>query len=147
MGASRITQHHVATPERSSGIRICGGLLVLSGLAAYFTVTRLLESEKWVIHTHEVRAALGDIDSAVLRAGRARSAYAISESDDSWDQFEAAALDIPRALQQLRELTRDNPKQQELCSLLKGASARRVALLQESIRLKKDTPRIGAETN
>ena len=115
-------------------------LLFLSGLAVYFTITRLLESEKWVVHTHEVRAAIGDIDSAVLRAGRARSGYTISESDDFWGQFEAATLDIPRALQHLRELTRDNRRQQELCSLLEGATARRVALLQESIRLKKDTP-------
>jgi signal transduction histidine kinase len=141
LGAEAVSPRTMSPRQKARAAFVSAiALLVLSGLAAYFTVTRLLESEKWVIHTHEVRAALGDIDSALLRAGRARSAYAISESDDSWGQFEAAALDIPRALQRLRELTRDNRQQQELCALLEGATARRVALLRESIQLKKDTP-------
>jgi signal transduction histidine kinase len=110
-------------------------LLFLSGLATYFATARLLESEKWVIHTHEVRAAIGDIDSAVLRAERARSGYVISGTDDFLSQFEAAASEIPLSLQHLRELTQDNPKQQELCSRLEDAAADRIALLRESIQL------------
>jgi hypothetical protein len=41
-------------------------LLCLSGLATYLTIVRLLESEKWVIHTYEVQSALGNVDSTVL---------------------------------------------------------------------------------
>ena len=41
-------------------------LLFLSGVATYLTIVRLLESEKWVVHTHEVQAALGNVDSAVV---------------------------------------------------------------------------------
>jgi signal transduction histidine kinase len=115
-------------------------MLFLSGIAIFLTITRLQQSEAWVIHTHEVRAALGDVDSAVLRAGRARSAYENSESADFASQFETAALDVPRAIQQLRELTSDNPKQQEACSRLENLTARRIALLRESIRLKKEAP-------
>ncbi|MGB7331944.1 MAG: CHASE3 domain-containing protein [Terriglobales bacterium] len=115
-------------------------LLFLSGLATYFATARLLESEDWVIHTHEVRGALGDIDSAVLRAGRARSGYVISGTDDFLSQFEAAVAELPPNLQHLRELTQDNPKQQELCSRLEDATARRIALLRESIQLQKGAP-------
>lgn len=115
-------------------------LLFLSGLAAYGTITRLLGSEKWVIHTLEVRAALGDIDSAFVRAGRARSGYVIAGTDDFLKEFEAAAPEIPRKFQRLRDLTRDNPKQQELCSRLEDVTARRVALLRESVELRKQAP-------
>jgi signal transduction histidine kinase len=110
-------------------------LLFLSALATYFATARLLESEKWVIHSHEVRAAIGDIDAAVLRAGRARSGYVISGADDFLSQFEAAASEIPLKLQHLRGLTQDNPKQQELCSRLQDAAGRRIGLLRKSIQL------------
>jgi CHASE3 domain sensor protein len=107
----------------------------LSGLATYLATARLLESEKWVIHTYEVRAAIGDIDSAVLRAGRARSGCVISGTGDFLSQFEAAVSELPLSLQHLRELTQDNPQQQELCSRLEDAVGRRIALLRESIQL------------
>jgi signal transduction histidine kinase len=115
-------------------------LLFLSGLAAYFTIDRLLKSERWVIHTLQVRAALGDIDSAFVRAGRARSGYVISGSDDFLREFEAAVPEIPRKFQQLRDLVQDNPKQQALCSRLEETTNRRVDLLRESVELKKQAP-------
>jgi signal transduction histidine kinase len=114
-------------------------LLFLSGLATYFAITRLLESEKWVVHTHEVRVAIGDIDSALSRAGRARSGYVLEGNDDFLNQFEAAVLEIPPILRHLRELTRDNPRQQDLCSRLEDVTNRRIAMFRESIRLHKET--------
>jgi signal transduction histidine kinase len=115
-------------------------LLFLSAVAAYVTIDRLLDSEKWVIHTLEVKAALGDVDSAFVRAGRARSGYVISGTGDFLAEFEAAIPEIPGKLQRLRDLTRDNPKQQELCSRLDDALNRRVALLRESVQLKQQAP-------
>jgi signal transduction histidine kinase len=115
-------------------------LLFLSGLATYFATTRLLESEEWVIHTHEVRGTLGDIDSAVLRAGRARSGYVTSGNDEFLSQFEAAVAELPLSLQHLRQLTRDNPRQQKFCSSLEDATKHRIALLKESIQLHKTVP-------
>jgi signal transduction histidine kinase len=113
-------------------------LLFLSGLATYFAITRLLESEKWVVHTHEVRATIGDIDSAISRAGRARSGYVLDRDDDFLNQFEADVLEIPPILQHLRGLTRDNPHQQDLCSRLEDVTNRRIANFRESIQLHKE---------
>jgi len=115
-------------------------LLCLSALAGYVTITRLLESEKWVFHTYEARAALGDLDSTVVWAGRARSNYLISEANEYLSQFEAASRNIPGQLLHLRELTQDNPRQQELCGRLEELTARRIALLQESVQLKQKSP-------
>jgi signal transduction histidine kinase len=115
-------------------------LLFLSGLATYLTIVRLLESEKWVVHTHEVQAALGNVDSTVLNAGRACSGFVITGNADFLSNFEIAAPKIDQALERLRELTRDNPQQQELCARLTEGTARGVALLRESIELKKILP-------
>jgi signal transduction histidine kinase len=115
-------------------------LLFLSGLATYLTIVRLLESQKWVVHSHEVQAALGNVDSLALDAGRARSGYALTGNADFLSKFETAVLHIDQALQHLRELTKDNPGQQNLCTRLEELSASRVALLRESIELKKSAP-------
>src|SRR5579864_4349841 len=112
-------------------------MLCLSGLATYLTIVRLMDSEKWVVHTHEVQAALGSVDSAVLNAERASSGYVITGSADYLSNFEAAAPGIYQALQHLRELTKDNPKQQELSTRLEEITARRIALFRDSIDLKK----------
>jgi signal transduction histidine kinase len=112
-------------------------LLFLGGLATYFAITRLSESEKWVVHTHEVRAAIGDIDSALSRAGRARSGYINENTADFLSEFETAVADIPPTFQHLRKLTQDNPRQQELGSRLEDVTKRRIAIFRESVLLHK----------
>jgi signal transduction histidine kinase len=115
-------------------------MLCLSGLATYLTIVRLMESEKWVVHTYEVQAALADVDSAAVDAGRARSGYLITEGADFLNNFEAALPKIYQAVQHLRELTRDNPEQQTLCNRLEEIMTRRIALFRDSIDLKKSAP-------
>ncbi len=112
-------------------------LLFLSGLATYFATTRLLASERWVIHTHEVQAAIGEIDSAISRVGRARSGYVLDSNQDFLSQFDAALLEIPPILQNLRELTKDNPEQLKLWSRLEDVTNRRLSLFRVSVRLHK----------
>jgi signal transduction histidine kinase len=116
-------------------------LLCLSGLATYLTIVRLLESEKWVVHTYEVQAALGNVDSAAVDAGRARSGYVFTEGTDFLNNFDAAVPKVHEALLHLRDLTRDNPQQQELCTRLEALMASRLALFRESVELGKSGPR------
>jgi signal transduction histidine kinase len=115
-------------------------LLCLSGLAGYVTIVRLVQSEKWVHHTYEVQGTLGDFDWAIVRAGRARSGFVISGTDDFLNQYEAAIPEIPPTLQRLQKLTEDNKKEQQLYARLKNLTDSRLAFLEESIKLKKDAP-------
>jgi signal transduction histidine kinase len=115
-------------------------LLFLSGLATYLTIDRLLQSENWVVHSHEVQSALGDVDSAVINAGRARSGYVITGNTDFLNSFEVAGPKIQEALLHLRELTKDNLRQLELGERLQEITAQRLALFQESVNLKKADP-------
>lgn len=115
-------------------------MLCLSGLATYITIDRLMQSEKWVVHTHEVQAALGNVDAVVLNAERASSGYVITGSPEFFSQFDATTPRVNQALQHLRELTKDNPRQQELCTRLEEVTARRMALFRDSVDLKRSTP-------
>src|ERR1700722_343800 len=127
------------TPRKKAQLAFASALLLLflSGLATYFATRSLIASERWVIHTHEVQAAIGNIDSAISRAGRARSGYILDGQEDFLSQFDAALLEIPPALQNLRELTKDNPDQQKLWSRLEDVTNRRLSLFRVSIRLHK----------
>ncbi|HTR65700.1 MAG TPA: CHASE3 domain-containing protein [Terriglobales bacterium] len=115
-------------------------LLSLSGLATYFTIVRLLESEEWVIHTYQVQAALGDIDSTAAMAGRARNGYEATTDANFLKSFDVAVREIPLKLQYLRDLTKDNPEQQRLCQDLEDLTRRRIALFQASVDLEKKAP-------
>lgn len=130
------------TPRKKAEAAFASAVLLLffSGLAGFFTINSLLKSEERVIHTHEVRTALGELDSAVLWAGSARSGYVITGSEEYASQFESATREIPGKFRHLLELTRDNPSQQEYFSGLQDMTAQRVALLRESIRLRRQTP-------
>src|SRR4051812_16474136 len=65
-------------------------LLLLSGIAAYLTVVRLRTAQRWVGHTHDVQAALADLDSTATRAGRARTRYVDSGDDAFFDEYQSA---------------------------------------------------------
>lgn len=115
-------------------------LLCLSGLATYLSIERLSNSEKWLVHTYEVQVALGNVDSAALDAERDRGGYVITGDAEALNDFEAAIPKIYQALQHLRELTKDNPGQQQMCARLEDIMARRIALLRDSVDLKKTNP-------
>jgi signal transduction histidine kinase len=115
-------------------------LLFLSGVATYLTIVRLLESENWVVHSYEVQAALGNVDSAVVGVGRACSGYVITGGADFLNTFELALPMVSQALQNVRGLTKDNPEQQKLCTRLEDLTARRVALFREAVELKMTAP-------
>jgi signal transduction histidine kinase len=116
-------------------------LLSLSGLAVYFTISRVSESEQWLIHTYDVRTELADLDATVVRAGRACNGYLTTGNDDFLREFELAAPQISEHIRHFRELTNDNPRQQYLCSRFEDVVSTRLALMRESIDLRKTEPR------
>jgi signal transduction histidine kinase len=115
-------------------------LLSLSGLAVYFTISRLLQSEQWLVHTYDVRIALAEVDAAVVRAGRACNGYLTTGNDDFERDFELAVPQVSEDIRHLRELTSDNPRQQYLCSRFEVVASNRLALFRESIHLRKTAP-------
>jgi signal transduction histidine kinase len=115
-------------------------LLLLSGAAASISIVRLFQGEKWVIHTHEVQAALGELDSAVAETTRAKQAYVATRYGNFLEEFENSASATIRNLQKIRNLTVDNPKQQQLCSSVEEIVQRRITLFRKSMDLARTEP-------
>jgi signal transduction histidine kinase len=115
-------------------------LLLLSGLAAYDAVVRLRSAQRWVSHTRDVQSALADLNNLSTRAGRSRTRYVDTGDDAFLQEYLTAAADLPPKLEQLTELTLDNPDQQENSAHLRDITNRRFSLLNNSVQLKRSGP-------
>src|ERR1700759_3531483 len=64
----------IATMSARQKARLAFGsaaiLLLVSAVSAYVTIVHLLRNEGFVIHTLQVQAALGSVDSSIAKAGR-----------------------------------------------------------------------------
>ena len=105
-------------------------------LATYFAAVRLRTAQRWVSHTRDVQSSLSDINNISTRAGRARTRYVDSGNESFFEEYQAAAGEIPAKLKLIEALTSDNPEQRELGKSLARITNRRLDLLNRSVQLK-----------
>jgi signal transduction histidine kinase len=112
-------------------------LLLLSGMAAYFTAVRLRTAQRWVGHTRDVESSLADINNISARAGRARTRYIDSGDNSFFEEYQSAAGEVPAKLALIERLTSDNPEQVDLWRSLQSVTNHRLDLLNRSVQLKR----------
>ncbi len=115
-------------------------LLVVCALSASVTVVRFLHADKWVTHSYDVRLALGDLQSALANAARARTGFLNSGAPSDLASYSGSKTKAHEMLVQIRDLTKDNPIQQALCIQLDDNVLRRLELLDTSIELRRSGP-------
>jgi len=101
-------------------------LLGVSGIATYITFSSLRTSERWVAHSQEVRAAIGDLESTISSAARARMSYLMSGSDAELIAYRTGVARIPTEIARLRWLIRDNKIQKDNCDQLETVTNARL---------------------
>ncbi|HZR67233.1 MAG TPA: CHASE3 domain-containing protein [Terriglobales bacterium] len=111
-------------------------LLVICGVLVYITLTNFAASERWVEHSQQVRELLGQTESDIASAARARLIYVFQGNNDSLEQYQRSAAQIPEVLANLRKVTADNPVQQRSCERLEALVNTRIQLWEKSIALK-----------
>lgn len=113
------------------------GLLLACALMVFSTLRSFTESGRLVLHTQHVQVLLGETESAINSAARARLTYVFSGDDEALVQYQHAVARIAVMLAELRKSTADNPVQQSNCDRLEGLVADRTALWEKSVALKK----------
>jgi len=111
-------------------------LLGLSGIAAGSIISRLYQAESLVRHTYDVEVGIGDFESSLTEVGRNRTSYIESGRPASLQAFEDAINKVDVELARVRQLTSDNPEQQELCDRLASNARERIAASRGSVELK-----------
>jgi signal transduction histidine kinase len=111
-------------------------VLIVLGIATDLVTRKLVTSEKWIAHTHQVNSALTRLHNDILRADSGRLRYIFANDQERLQQTRRAASQIPEDLAEVKRLTSDNPQQQAALTKLDPALQQRVALLEESLKLR-----------
>jgi hypothetical protein len=102
-------------PKFSVESKIRLGLAVgLAGLLGFgwltgHSISKLMATEDWVAHTHEVLTELESTRAALTEEEAGVRGYLLAGSPDFLDDRQAAAQRLLTDLARLRNLTRDNP--------------------------------------
>jgi len=110
--------------------------LSLCAIATYLSFLSSRTGERWVSHTHEVRATIGDVEAAVNAAARFRTTYLMSGSPSDLSNYQAATAKALEEFNRLRFLTRDNPVQRANCEQYEAAFHDRLRVWGEAVSAK-----------
>jgi PAS domain S-box-containing protein len=112
-------------------------LLFIIGLAFVIRLrvtNGIVDSIRWVAHTHEVQATVFELASTLNEMEAAAFAAQFDPlSDPAARRYGDARARYEPLLEKLRTLTRDNPEQQERAGMLRAQIDGRVALFDEAM--------------
>ncbi len=111
-------------------------LLVIS-ILEYQNARALVVANRWVVHTYEVLSELEVTLSTVKDAERGRRGYVMTGDERELVPYFASQSELPVRIRHLKELTADNPHQQQRLDKLEALMAAKMATLQESIEIRK----------
>lgn len=95
-------------------------------------------SSEWVVHTHQVRNSIGGALQALTEAESAQRGYILTGDDVFIRDLEAARSKSRQSLGRLAQLTLDNPAQQKRLTALNALMARRMAMIDHTVGLRRE---------
>jgi len=113
------------------------GLLLACALIVYGTDRGFLANVELVQHTQNVEVLLGQTESVIASAARARLTYVFSGDVQALAQYQQSLSGIHIQLAELRRSTSDNPLQQANCNQLETLVNERIQVWEKSVALKK----------
>ncbi|RZJ88689.1 MAG: hypothetical protein EOO20_13000 [Chryseobacterium sp.] len=108
-------------------------ILLISSVASYFSITRLLESEQWVSHTYQVIDRLDFIISRMKDAETGQRGYLLTGDKVFLEPYSGSMQEVAEALNAVNSLTIDNPIQQHNIPLLEKMIDQKYTLIKRTI--------------
>ncbi len=122
----------------ASAFGLALAVLVVVGVVSRDSTNKLIVSAEWVRHTHQVLASLDQFLSALKDAETGQRGYLITGEMRYLEPYQNARYVADQKLKQVRELTVDNPNQQQRLIALEPLVAGKFAELQETIDLRRE---------
>jgi CHASE3 domain sensor protein len=98
----------------SKAIAACALVILISiGMLSYRSTVREGEDRGWVTHTHLVIEKLQTVLIDINRAETGRRGYLLTGQDVDLEQYKAGMNQVRQDIGEVRDLTSDNPRQQE----------------------------------
>jgi len=136
----------LSTPARKSamdpfvslGLTVVLIFFVISGAVAYFNIQTLRNDNQKIVHSHQVITVLDDVLSTMKDAETGQRGYLLTFKDRYLEPYSSALSAVGAQLDELAQLTRDNPKQQARIGPLRQHVAAKLAELKETIDLRRN---------
>jgi len=113
-------------------------VIVLVGTTSYQSITKSLDSAQWVSHTHAVLSKLTDLLSALQDAETGQRGYLVTGEDRYLEPYRRALPRVDSIFKEIKDLTADNPAQQQRLERMHPLIAEKLAELKETIDLRKE---------
>jgi CheY-like chemotaxis protein/CHASE3 domain sensor protein len=124
-------------PLVSLGLAAVLVFFLMSGGVAYFDIQTLREDNQRIVHSLQVITTLGGLLSTVQDAETGQRGFLLTDDEHYLEPYNAALLAVMPQLDQLSELTRDNPRQQNRIGPLKLHIDAKFAELKQTIDLRR----------
>ena len=120
-----------------SGYALALVLTVIIGVISFFSMRSLNQTAHWVDHTHLVLAQLDKITSGLKDAETGQRGFLITNLENYLEPYTTADDVVQEAVDELRQLTSDNPLQQQRIDKLEPLIAAKFDELEETIDLRR----------
>ena len=111
------------------------GIVVLTGVLAYVALGRVVESRGWVQHTHDVLDQSSALTTSLLDAETAVREYVLTHDSAMLAPYQNAPARVQGALDSLRQLAVDNPRQVARIDTLGQKIAVRLAAFDTTVAM------------
>jgi CHASE3 domain sensor protein/putative methionine-R-sulfoxide reductase with GAF domain len=112
-------------------------IFVSIGWLVYLNMTAVKESDYWVSHTHSVIEGLDTLLSTMIDAATGERGFIITGDDAYLEPYNNALANIQKQRNSLRDLTKDNSRQQKLLDSLDLLIDKKLAELKATIDVRK----------
>ena len=110
---------------------------LLSGALAYFNLQTLRVDNQKIIQSHEVITTLDELLSGTQDAETGQRGFLLTKNEKYLEPYNAALMAIPLRIDEIAELTRDNPAQKPRIDALRLHLGAKLAELKETIDLRR----------
>ncbi|HEX2869970.1 MAG TPA: CHASE3 domain-containing protein [Polyangiaceae bacterium] len=111
--------------------------ILIIGVSGHRANSDLIESDRWVTHTEEVRAALAQVMSGMKDAETGQRGYLLTGDERFLEPYHAALAEVEKHLASVRRLTGDNPQQQQRLAALAPLIAERLRVMAEVVEVRR----------
>jgi len=108
-------------------------VLVAVSALAYLSMTRLIKADRWVAHTHDVLAELESILNELDHSESGERGYILIGDDHFLSDYQAGSTGVYGHIQRVKDLTQDNPNQQQRLEYLIPRIDERLAILKDAV--------------
>lgn len=108
-------------------------VLGIIGVVSYRSTVNLVNTTRWVTHSHEVIEHLGSLRAGLSEARDAARAYFITGGEEYRTRHNEATGTIETSIARLSSLIEDNPSQQRKLEELRGSIARQLDLEKSAL--------------